>query len=304
MTWMALGMGLIALVVGGDLLVRGASRIGLRMGMSPMMVGMTIVGAGTSAPELAASLDAAFRGSPAIVLGAIVGSNIANVALILGLSAMAAPIAVSAGFARREALLLVGAAVALTVVAWDGGLSRLEAALLLVALPAALKLSSGSDEAEGDPGAEDPGPLWPSLVRVAAGLVALPIGAHWFVGGAVTLAHGLGIDEHIVGLTVVAVGTSLPELASSLAAARRGMGSMVLGNVIGSNLFNVFGILGLTGLLRPLEAHGAHRMDLLAGVGVSVLAAVLMVSGRRLTRPEGAVLVAGYAAFTVAAFAG
>ncbi len=287
--------------MGGDLLVRGASRVGLRLGMSPMLVGMTIVAFGTSAPELAASLVAALRGTPGIVLGTLVGSNIANLGFILGLSALAGALPVDRRFSRREAPVLVASGLALAAVAWDGAVTRGEGALLLLALPVALRLTSrAAAGVGGEPGAgASPGR---AAAEVLAGLAALPLGAHLLVGGAVDIAEAFGVDERVIGLSVVAIGTSLPELFSSLAAARRGLGGMVIGNVIGSNVFNVFGILGLTALVHPLAGVPPVHVDLLAVAAASLLAAVMFVTGRRLSRAEGAVMVVGYAVFAVVAW--
>ena len=287
--------GLLLLVAGGEVLIRGASTIGLRMGMRPMLVGMTIVGFGTSAPELAAALDAALRGSPDLVLGTIVGSNLANATLILGLSAIAAPLVVDGRFALREAPLLVFSGIALALVAWEGTVPRTEALLLLFTLPLVLKVA-GQASGEDEPVTQRPSGSWTRpVLETVGGLAALPLGAHWFVGGAVDLATAAGIEERLIGLTLVAVGTSLPELFSSVAAARRGLGSLVVGNVVGSNIVNVFGILALTGVIRPLSAPTAVHADLIAVLVASLAAAVLLVTGQRLTRLEGALMVVGYA---------
>ena len=236
-----------------------------------------------------------------LVIGTIAGSSIANLGLILSLAAVAAPVVTSRGFVWRGAPLIVCSALALTVVAWDGAVTRVEGGMLLAGLPMVFVLGGRGDE-EDEGLTDDTLPIIATIGLAVSGLLALPAGAHIFVGGALDLASAFGVDERVIGLTMVAVGTSLPELFSSLAAARRGMGDLVLGNVIGSNVFNVFAVLGLTAAVRPLASPVAVHADLVAVLAISVAAALLLATGRRMSRTEGAVLLLGYAAFALVAW--
>ncbi len=300
MTAFLIAAGLFGLFVGGELLVRFASSLAQRLGISPLVVGLTVVAFGTSAPELAASLTAALRGSPEIAFGNVIGSNTANIGLILGLSALAVPLATRTTFVRRELPFMVLTGAALLPLLLDGRLGRLEGAglvgVLLVYLLVLFRVGSAPDDA---PAERATGSLLLSLVGITGGLVLLVGGAQALVAGAVTVATALGVPETVVGLTLVAVGTSLPELVSSLVAARKGEGDLALGNIVGSNIFNVLAILGVTSLVQPLATPFAElSVNLWIMVGFSLLAALFLTTRLVLSRWEGALLLGLYVGYT------
>ncbi|MFN3595907.1 MAG: calcium/sodium antiporter [Rubricoccaceae bacterium] len=295
--------GLAVLTAGATMLVRGAASLALRVGLTPLVIGLTVVAFGTSAPELLVSVQAALRGAGGIAVGNVVGSNVANLALILGVAALVRPVPTSRSLLRRDVPLMIGASVVLALMLADKALGRAEGALLLAALFAYIGYSvrAGRRETAALALAEDlPPPSGHPLVDgvlLVGGLAALIGGAHLFVESAVALAQALGVSNAVIGLTVVAVGTSLPELATTLVAAVRGESGIAAGNVVGSNLFNVLGILSVAALARPLTAPGIGGADLLVMVAVAVAILPLLASGGRLSRLEGGVLLAGYAAY-------
>lgn len=300
--------GLVMLYYGGEWLVRGASALAARLGVSALAIGLTVVAFGTSAPELVVSLDAALSGANDISVGNVVGSNIANVALILGLAIVVTPAVVESRIIRVDAPLMIAASLALLAVLADGVASRVEGAVLLAALAAYVVLTfrqarresaavRGEFETAAPAPPSGPGPAG-SLALVGLGLGLLVGGGHWLVTAAVTFATAVGISQAVIGLTVVAVGTSLPELATSLIAAARGQGDIAIGNVIGSNLFNILGILAITALVHPLERGAITWTDLGVMTALAVLVTVFLATGRRLTRVEGAVLLGAYVAYT------
>jgi len=300
--------GLAMLAFGGDALVRGAVGIANRLKLSPMFVGLVLVGFGTSMPELAASLQAQFAGSPDVAIGNVVGSNTANILLILGIGAVIRPI-----LAVREALLRDG--IALT-------LATLAAALLLFFSPVPtiwgvgliallfgyIGLSYLLDRKRGNKAAAlheaeavsagAPSRLWLSVLLFIGGLVGVLIGARLLVTGSISIATTFGVPEAIIGLTVVAVGTSLPELAATIAAALRRQGDVAFGNVIGSNIFNAVGILGAAALVRPLETPARILgQDIWVMIAATAMLLVFAFTGQRVDRREGALLLALYAAY-------
>lgn len=310
----AVAVGLAVLVWSADRFVEGAAALARRLGVPQMLVGMVIIGFGTSAPELTVSALSAWRGSPSIALGNAYGSNVCNIALILGLTAVVAPLAVRRSAVLREAPPLLLA----TILSWallrDDVLSRPEALLLLGVFVASLLLSSllGLREERRESAAaaapEDDSSPPMGLGRAAAwtlaGLLLLVGSSRALVWGAVELAKELGVSDLVIGLTVVAVGTSLPELASSLAAARRGNDDMAVGNIVGSNLFNTLAVVGLAGAIRPMAAipPEVHARDLPATLAATLLLCALGFP-RRGGRPGvvprwgGALLLAFYAAY-------
>jgi cation:H+ antiporter len=246
--------GLTGLFLGGEFLVRGSVGIARRMAIPPLLIGLTVVGFGTSTPELLVSVEAAWRGVPDIALGNIVGSNIANILLIVGLSALVWPIRVIGATLRRDTAVMMAAALVLVPIFYLGQVGRLSGALLVAGLAgylvwAYLKPGVAVIEEEGVPA---PSSLLVSALWVAGGLVALMLGARFLVDGAVAIARGYGISEAFIGLSIVAVGTSLPELATSLIAALRRQSEIAIGNIVGSNIFNLLGILGVTALITPI----------------------------------------------------
>jgi cation:H+ antiporter len=316
---MLLGGGVL-LYFGAEWLVGGASGLARALGVPQLLIGLTVVAYGTSAPEIVVGVKASLAGSGGIALGNVVGSNIANLGLILGITALLKPAKVDGALARREVPVLVLATLAVPVVLLDGVVSRLEGAGLLVAAlgysvwmvlstrrtMAAEAAQSARDAGQmekaadlaGAPTARGKGRL--SLIALA-GLTFLIIGGSLFVDGASGLARTWGMSERIIGLTIVAVGTSLPELATSLIAAWRGHGDLAVGNVVGSNIFNALLCLGTAAVLSPVAAPFASvRLDLGVLVGLTAFAAVAMRRARHVGRVEGFIFVAAYVAFLVA----
>ncbi|RNF35973.1 calcium/sodium antiporter [Paracoccus methylarcula] len=293
--------GLLLLVLGGDLLVKGAVNLSLRLGVAPIVVGLTVVAFGTSAPELLVSLSAALRGSTDIALGNVVGSNIANVLIILGASAVVSGI-VTKGHDLRESWVMMIAASALVIaLAFTGEIGRIEGFVLLAALVLVLwRQISGAraKRPEQIEGAE-PGATGRQIgFWLIGGLVALPAGAHLLVTGASDIARLMGISEAVIGLTLVAIGTSLPEMAASVASAVRGRADLALGNVVGSNIFNILAILGITSVVAPLPVPSQMlHFDLWVMLGSSLLLAPFLFRGIPMTRQVGAAFLAAYAAY-------
>ncbi|WP_349368146.1 calcium/sodium antiporter [Salinarimonas sp.] len=314
--------GLVLLVLGGDLLVRGAVKVATRLGVSPLVIGLTLVGFGTSTPELVTSVQASLAGAPGIAIGNIVGSNIANILLILGISAVIAPIAVDARALRRDGVVALGVAVLFAALAFVWPLDRLVGAVFVAGLavyiwtafrqeksaaPAEIGhgalydkavATEGVDEALAPDPAERGGSLvWPLLLAIA-GLALVVGGGKLLVDAAVELARSIGVSETVIGLTIVAVGTSMPELVTSVVAAIRRQADVAFGNVIGSNIYNILGIGGVTGLVAPVTIPDEiARFDLPVMVGVTVLMLLFAYTARRIVRWEGAALIAGYGAY-------
>jgi cation:H+ antiporter len=300
-----LALGAVCLYYGAEWLVGGAAGLARRLGIAPLAIGLTVVSYGTSAPELAVSLSAATRGQSAIALGNVLGSNIANIGFILGLSALLQPPRVDRMLFRREVPLLLLATFLVGPALLDGRISRWEGALFcLGALGftwATLRWAKQrSDTAAPDEEASQGeqrglGVLWGLLLL---GIVVLLAGGQSFVTGAVGIASALGVSERIVGLTVVAFGTSLPELAASVMAAYRGHSDLAVGNVVGSNLFNILLILGLTSVIAPITGSLTDvRTDLMWMTALTVAMAICMYKERRITRWEGGAFLAAYLAF-------
>ena len=299
MDYVFLGLGLAGLFLGGEALVRGAVGLALRMAMTPLLIGLTVVGFGTSTPELLVSVDAALGGIPAIAIGNVVGSNIGNILLIVGISAMVWPIrATLAGGLRRDSAVMVGAALLLVPVFALGTIGRPAGALLLAGLVGYLVWAWRSSESAVDDPTQTPMPLWRSLLWAGGGLVLLIVGAQLLVDGAVNIARGFGVSEAFIGLTVVAIGTSLPELATSLIAALRRQSDIAIGNIVGSNIFNLLGILGVTALVAPIPVEARFlSFDLPVMIAASVLLAALLLFRPVISRPIGAGLLVAYATY-------
>lgn len=302
--------GLLLLYIGAEWLVKGSTGLARQFGIRPFVIGLTLVAYGTSMPEIVVSGLAALEGKSGIALGNVVGSNIANIGLILGLTALIAPTPVERGLVRREIPVLLATALAAPVVLLDGVVSRAEAGVLLlgaaVYTAAALRRTQGPGPAEMElveADAERAGaPAGGGRARLAAiavtGLLVLLGGGRMFVAGASGLAMAAGISERIVGLTIVAVGTSAPELASSVVAALRGHPGIAIGNVIGSNICNVLFVLGGAGLIEPIHGElGPMRVEMAALMGFTLWGAWLVRRERRVSRIEGALLAAAYLAF-------
>lgn len=305
--------GLVLLVGGGELLVRGASKIAVAAGLSPLVVGLTVVAFGTSAPELAVSSQAALSGRADLAMGNVVGSNIFNVLFILGLSAVITPLAVHVRLVRREIPLMIGSAVLLLLLGLDGDIGRWDGILLLAGavgyaawtVRASRREERDARTVEGrapdrETGTDDRKAILLSAVFVLAGLGLLVLGAEWLVDAAVEGARSLGIDEFTIGVTIVAAGTSLPEVAASVIAAIRSERDIAVGNVVGSNLFNVLGILGIAALLAPDGlgvAAGALRFDVPVMIAVSVACLPVLFTGWTISRLEGLIFLAYYCAY-------
>ena len=314
--WIDAGLvlaGIALLAVGGEALIRGALAVAGRLGVSPLLSGLVIVGFGTSMPELTVSLDAARFGHADIAIGNVVGSNIGNVLLILGLCALISPLTVSPAALRRDAVVMVGASGLFLLLA-IGGFERWDGAILLALLVAYLVWTYRADKAHRGPAAatHQGASELPAVPRskpwiagaLILGLALLIGGAKLLIEGARGLAEGLGASEALIGLTVVAVGTSMPELTVSVLAAIRRQGDVAIGNVLGSNIFNLLGILGLAVLVRPLEVPARIlAVDQWVLLGTAVLALLFLATQRRVARWEGAVLVAAYGAYVAIGFA-
>lgn len=308
--------GLVVLVWSAERFVEGAAATAARLGLSPLLVGMLVIGFGTSAPELTVSALSAAQGNPGLALGNAYGSNIANIGLILGLVALISPLAVHSSVIRRELPVLGAATLVSALMMWGGLISRLEGALLLLALlvfMVASVIQSRREEAaaRADALATDtvqeldahPMSLGKGIFLTVLGLALLVVSSRLLVWGAVDIAQGLGVSDVIIGLTVVAVGTSLPELASSISALRRKEHDLVLGNVVGSNLFNSLGVVGLAAVIAPIEAGREVLMrdwSLMTAMTLMMAVFALGWKGRagRINRFEGGVLVAVYLAYT------
>ncbi|MDX5360148.1 MAG: sodium:calcium antiporter [Alphaproteobacteria bacterium] len=303
MDYLLLTGGLIGLFFGGEALVRGAASIAHRLAIPPLLIGLTVVGFGTSTPELLVSVDAALRGTPDIAIGNVVGSNIGNILLIVGLSAVIWPIRVSRGTLSRDTAVMMAAALVLLPLFWVGEMGRLSGALLIAGLAGYLLwafLRPGVPVPDEGMGSALPG--WQALLWILAGLAALLIGARLLVDGAVNIARELGVSEAFIGLTVVAVGTSLPELATSLIAAFRRQSEIAIGNIVGSNVFNVLGILGATALIAPIPVAGRFvTFDLPVMIAVTGVLAGLLLLRPSIERRAGMAFLAAYAAYIWAA---
>lgn len=316
MTYLSLAAGFVLLFFGGEMVVRGAVALARRFEVSPLVIGLTIVGFGTSLPELLVCLNAALSGAPGIAVGNVIGSNLANMMLILGVAALIYPIAVNPNAVRRDGLVMALVTAIFIAVALGGSAERHEGALMLAALALYIGLSLWHDarvnggaaqlhreEAESVTGL--PKLLWQMVVLIVGGFAAVGFGADLLVDGATALARAAGVPDEVIGLTLVAVGTSLPELATSIVAAYRGHADVSIGNVIGSNIFNLFGILGVTALAVPVPfADKIVDFDLWVLGGVTLLLIPLLLTGWRLARGEALVLLALYGAYVACQFWG
>ena len=307
--------GLALLIVGGELLVRGASKLATALGVSPLVVGLTVVAFGTSAPEFAVSIKAAASGQASIAVGNVIGSNIFNVLFILGLSALVAPLAVSRQLIRSDVPLLIAASLVAFALAQDATFGRVDGLLLfagLLAYTASLlyrsRRSGGEPPERAEPATPEHAPSQAgaggrllNLAFIAGGLALLVVGSRWLVNGAVAFAQSLGVGELVIGLTIVAAGTSLPEVVTSLVASLRGERDLAVGNVVGSNLFNTLGVLGLTALVAPTPVvvpASAVSFDLPIMVAVAFVCLPIFFTGGVISRWEGGLLLAYYVAYT------
>jgi len=306
--------GLAALFVGANALVHGASKLALSMGISPLVVGLTVVALGTSAPEMAVSTGAVLNGQSDIAIGNVVGSNIFNVLFILGISALIAPLIVHTQLIRQEVPIMLGTVVLLLALGLDGTISVLDGALLfglmilyVIFLILQSRRASTDQTAEFDAEHKPPKPnawdaKWPvQIALIGAGLFLLVMGSDWLVSASVAFAKLLGISDLVIGLTIVAAGTSMPEVAASLVAAFKGERDIAVGNVVGSNIFNVLGCLGLGGLVSGSVgmalAPSVLTFDLWVLLAVSLACLPVFLSGREIARWEGGVFLIYYVAY-------
>lgn len=306
-------VGLVLLTVGGESLVRGALAAAKRIGVSPLLAGLVIVGFGTSAPELVVSLQAAIAGKPDIAIGNVVGSNIANILLILGISAILMPLVTHVRCLRRDGLTMLAATLIFMGLASFGGLGRIEGIVMLLCLAGYLTWAYRTEredspegqlhQAEADEIELMPMSIPVTLLTTIGGLALLIIGANRFLLGAVGLGDALGVPEAIIGLTVVAVGTSLPEMAVSIIAAIRKHADVAVGNIIGSNIFNILCILGISSTITPLPLNGRlFYIDQFVMLGAAVILLLFLFFGLSLSRVKGAALLLGYIVYIAAMF--
>ena len=300
-------IGLIILIIGGDYLVRGSSSIALRLHLSPLVVGLTIVAFGTSAPELVISVQSALKGSPDIAMGNVIGSNICNLALVLGLTSVISPVKVQSNSIRIDWPMTMGASILLYIMIREGQLVGLEGMImvtvLLVYLVLIIKqsrkniLASKAEEDQEIPDAPSK-QIWKDLVFILIGCIGLYYGSEWFVGSAKELALSLGVEERVVGLTVVALGTSLPELATEAVASYKGQTDLALGNLMGSNIFNILSILGITSIIKDINVHEIIlNKDMIWMLLITLMILPLMVIRREVGRVDGLILLIVYAVY-------
>lgn len=294
-------LGVVLVLTGADRLTEGASALARKMNIPEIIIGLTIVAAGTSAPELFVSLVSALKGTPDLAVGNVVGSNTMNAMLIVGCAAMVAPMVISRSTVKKDIPFSVGASMLLILLAFDSFMSRIDGIILLIGFAVfmaytLLQAKKGQAEETGEIKQINP---WLSTLYVVLGLAMLVAGSNLFVDSASSVAYVLDVSEGVVGLTVVAGGTSLPELATSVVAARKGQSAIAIGNVIGSNVFNILLILGLTATISPLQIEGITTIDM--AVMLLSVALVWLFSFTKFTveRWEGAVLVAGYLGYLV-----
>lgn len=310
MIFLKIVIGLVCLFYGGEWLVNGAVNTARRMGVSPLVIGITLVGFGTSTPELVTSLEAAFAGSPDIAIGNVVGSNIANVLLILGSTALFYPLAVHRGALKRDGAMMCLATALLAGFAFAGVIGQTAGLVFMAALATyvlytylserkAYDASAKMHRQEAEVAEGESQPLAKALGLAVAGIVLTIAGAKVLVSGAIDLARLANISEAVIGLTIVAVGTSLPELAASIAAGLKRQGDVVIGNILGSNIYNILGILGITATVKPLTiSEQILGVDIWVMCAAAVAAIAFSLTDSKISRNEGAILLAGYVFYT------
>ncbi len=306
--------GLALLVVGAEALVRGASKIAAAFGISPLVIGLTVVALGTSSPELAVGVQSALSGNGDIALGNVIGSNIFNILVIVGLSAVIVPLVVHQKLVRLDVPLVIGLSVLVFILGLDGRIGRVEGVVLFLGLAAFIvfEIRHGRQESEevqqeyaqeyGDGRTKGAGQWALNVLLLVSGLAMLILGSDWLVDSASAIARSLGVSDLIIGLTIVAAGTSAPELATSIMAAVRGERDIAVGNAVGSNVFNILGVLGLTAALAPegiAVPRSALAFDIPIMIAVALAALPVFFTGYTISRWEGAVFLAYYAAYTL-----
>lgn len=320
--WLPLVAGLVLLIAGGEFLVRGAVQVATSLGVSPLVIGLTLVGFGTSTPELVTSVQAALSDAPGIAYGNIVGSNIANILLIVGIAALISPMVIASAALRRDGAVMVAVAIAFSLIAFAMPPGRIVGALFVALLATYVYVAFRQEKAAAPSGhgavydkslalqetdaalappAAPPRSLAISALIALGGLVLVVLGGRFLVDGAVSLARGFGISETVIGLTIVAVGTSMPELVTSIVAGIRKQGDVAFGNIVGSNIYNILGIGGFTALIAPGAVPAEIvSFDNIVMIFVSFALVAFAWTGFRIARWEGAVLLAGYATYVYA----
>jgi len=298
--------GLVLLYFGADWLVQGAVTLALHLGLSPLIVGLTVVALGTSVPEALVSVQAAIGHQGGIALGNVIGSNILNIALILGLSSLIIPLKVDSHIVKADVPLLTGATFMLVVLLEDFHISRMEGSFLLLCIVGYVagnimtvkRDSPEEDKIKGMEVQENPGKtLWRDVGFLVLGIITLGFGANFLVSGAVNLARIFGLSEALIGLTIVSIGTGTPELATALMATFRKTPDLAIGNAVGSNIFNIMFVLGIAGLVAPLDGKGISSVDLYVMLGVTILLLPTVWTGRILDRKEGFLFLAIYVGY-------
>lgn len=304
------GAGLALLIAGAELLVRGASRLAGQWGITPLVIGLTVVAFGTSAPELAVSVQSGLSGQGDLALGNVIGSNIFNVLFILGIAALITPLSVSVQLIRLDVPIMITASLLTLALGWNGVISRLDGGILFLGMLAYTGYmiyasrhgQITSPEAEMPDDAPAPRLWWISTLLVLAGLGLLVLGSRWLVEGAVAFARMLGVSEMVIGLTLVAMGTSLPEVVTSIIASLRGERDIAVGNVVGSNIFNLLSVLGVAGMVAPegIPVNDAERsFDIPVMIAVALACLPIFMSGGRISRGEGALFLGYFFAYTL-----
>ncbi len=297
--------GVLLLFIGAEGLIRGSSNLAIKIGITPLVIGLTVVAFGTSAPELVVSLNAAIKASSTIALGNVIGSNIANIALILGVAAIIRPLNVHANVIRREIPVMIGISLLCILLFLDSKLGIIEGVIFLIVLLIyiitnviiAKKEKNPAVDLEFDEGLKSKLGVSISIVLIVVGLGVLILGSNLFVTGSIAIAKTFGVSDAVIGLTIVAVGTSLPELITSVVASYKNEADIAIGNVVGSNVFNILGILGITALITPIGTEGIGFLDF----GIMIFAAIILLplakTGFSISRVEGFLLLAGYVVY-------
>ena len=309
MMYVEVGLGFVLLLVAAEFMVRGAVALARKMEVSPLVIGMTVIAVGTSAPELVVGLQAGLAGAGGLALGNVVGSNIANVLLVLGAAGIVAPVVSKEGSLLRDGVVLVGGSVLFTFFCMQGSIGRAPGVILVVALAGFLILSYRREHDQGGPDAELhleeveevgglPDNIWIVMVALLGGIAGIVVGADILVDGSVGIARNFGISEEVIGLTLIALGTSLPELAASAVAAFRGHADVAIGNVVGSNLFNILGIGGIVAIVTPLPVSSQMvSFDIWIMLATTAFLFPLLIWGWRLTRPVAIIFLVSYACY-------
>lgn len=308
MTWFLLAVGLVLLVYGADLLVKGAARLAANFGVPALVIGLTVVAFGTSAPELAVSVKAAYSGQAELAVANAIGSNIFNTLFILGAAALITPLIISKQLIRQDVPIMIGVSILAVILTMDGSINTWEAGLLVACLIAytwflmyqGKKQNIDITEGEVAELLEAKTPIWSNLALVVIGLVLLVVGARWLVNAAVEIATLWGVNEAVIGLTIIAAGTSLPEVVTSIVATIRGQRDIAVGNVVGSNIFNILSVLGFSGLVSPIPLIAGEQLsqvDIPVMLGAAILCLPLFYIGAVLHRLEGAIFLVLYVAY-------